>query len=83
MKKFSMKTMRRATFVTLCASLVATLVGFLLASGSLRFTNDAYDDLLLTYAGIIISLVGITLVALSWLGYVLASQRQGKTTSSK
>lgn len=83
MKKFSVKTAKKATLIALCVSLAATLVGFLLASGGLRFTNDAYDDLLLTYAGIITSLVGITLVALSWLGYVLASQKQGKTTSNR
>lgn len=78
-----MKTMKKATFIALCMSLVATFVGLLLASGGLRFTSDAYDDLLLTYAGIITSLVGITLVGLSWLSYVLASQRREKTTSSK
>lgn len=79
MKKISTDMIKIIAFIVFCASLLATLIGLLLAAGIIRFSSDAYDDLLLSYVGIITSLIGITFVAISWFAYVLASWKQGKT----
>ena len=59
-------------------SFLATLAGVLLASGLLRFGNDAFNDLLLSYIGIISSLIGMTFMAIGWVVYMLVTKEISK-----
>lgn len=78
MKKITANSVRKITLVIFGISLAATFAGLLLASGILRFNSDAYDDLLLSYVGIITSLISVTFVGISWFAYVLVSREIAK-----
>jgi predicted lysophospholipase L1 biosynthesis ABC-type transport system permease subunit len=77
-KKISLPALQKIALAVMGVSFFATLAGVLLASGVLRFGNDAFNDLLLSYIGIISSLIGMTFMAIGWFVYVLVTKEISK-----
>lgn len=82
-KKISLPTLQKIVLAVMGVSFLATLAGVLLASGLLRFGNDAFNDLLLSYIGIISSLIGMTFMAIGWFIYMLITKEISKGTHEK
>lgn len=80
-KNLSLPKLQIIAIAVMGISFLTTVVGVLLASGLLRFNNDAYNDLLLSYIGIISSLIGMTFMAIAWFAYVIISRELAKPTS--